>query len=99
MREEYRHNACHMIKESGHREYDDKRGTNEGKGKFLVLESIGNSILKKYCGEKAKKLVNCQVIGEVESEFIALVITVKMESSIEVETFIRPTVFYERMNH
>jgi hypothetical protein len=65
-----------------------------------VIGNIGSSILTKYCGENAKKLVKCQVTGEVESkELVALVTTVKMESSIEVETCINPTVGYERMNH
>jgi hypothetical protein len=65
-----------------------------------VLGNIGNSVLTKYGGQAAKKIVKCQVIKKVESEeFVALVTTVKMESSIEVETCIRPTVGYERINH
>jgi hypothetical protein len=56
-----------MAKESGHREYNEKRGTKEGKGNFLVLRNIGSSVLTKYWGQKANKLVKCQVIGEVES--------------------------------
>ena len=55
--EKHRHNSYHMTKESGHREYNEKRGTKEGKGIFLVLRSIGSSVVTKYCGEKANKLV------------------------------------------
>ena len=66
----------------------------------MVLESTCNSVQTKYCLKKANKLVKFQVIGEVESEeFIALVATVKIESSIEVETCIKPTVGYKRMHH
>ena len=83
--------AYHMPKESGHRECNEKRGTKEGKGIFLVLGSIGSSVVTKYCGKKANKLVKCRVIGEVEREvYVTLVTTVKMESSIEVETCINP---------
>jgi len=65
-----------------------------------VLGRTGNSVQTKYCGEKGNKLVKFQVTGEVESEeFVSLVITVKTESSVEMETCIKPTVGYERMNH
>jgi len=45
-----------MTKESGHREYNEKRGNKEEKGNFLVLGSIGSSVLTKNCQEKANKL-------------------------------------------
>jgi hypothetical protein len=89
-----------MTKDSGHGEYNEKCRIKEGKGNVFAPGSRGNSILTKYCGKKVNKFVKCRVIGEMESEeFVALVTTVKMGSSIEVETCVKPTVGYERMNH